>query len=398
MVSHRNAFKAHAFRATRGILMVIKRALITGITGQDGPYLAQLLLNKGYRVFGTYRRVSTPNFWRLQQLGIVNRVTLIPADLGDMASLLEAVTISNPDEIYNLAAQSFVGNSFDQPLLTTDIDASGATRFLEIIRHLNKKIKFYQASTSELFGASIENPQHEKTDMLPNSPYAAAKLHSFHMVRIYRESYGMFACNGILFNHESPLRGLEFVTRKISNSVARIKLGLQSELRLGNIYAYRDWGFAPDYVYAMWRMMQQPKADDFVIATGESHSVAEFVEEAFSHVGLDWKKYVVTDQRLHRPLDVHQLCGSPKKATAAFGWKPKVTFKQLVKIMVDADFDRWQQYIAGKSFPWDAPNYSHEMDILSRNVVRDAQKEAAKKPKKTVTQKILQVLNGNARV
>ena len=378
--------------------MVVKRALITGITGQDGPYLAKLLLNKGYRVFGTYRRVSTPNFWRLQQLNIIKQVTLIPADLGDMASLLEAVTIAEPDEIYNLAAQSFVGNSFDQPLLTTDIDASGATRFLEIIRHLNKDIKFYQASTSELFGASTENPQNEQTPMLPNSPYAAAKLHSFHMVRIYRESYGLFACNGILFNHESPLRGLEFVTRKISNAVARIKLGLQDELRLGNIYAYRDWGYAPDYVAAMWRMMQHPKADDYVIATGESHSVAEFVEEAFSLVGLDWKKYVVTDQRLHRPLDVHQLCGSPKKAQQVLNWKPKVTFKQLVKIMVDEDMNRWQQYLAGKAFPWDAPNHSHEIDIISRNVVRDAQKEAAKKRKVSISQKILKVINGNARV
>jgi len=378
--------------------MVVKRALITGITGQDGPYLARLLLSKGYRVFGTYRRVSTPNFWRLQQLSLIKQVTLIPADLGDMASLLEAVTISDPHEVYNLAAQSFVGNSFDQPLLTTDIDASGATRFLEIIRHLNKNIKFYQASTSELFGASKENPQNELTPMIPQSPYAAAKLHSYHMIRIYRESYGMFACNGILFNHESELRGLEFVTRKISNAVARIKLGLQSELRLGNINAYRDWGYAPDYVHAMWLMMQHKKPDDYVVATGESHSVAEFAEHAFAHVGLDWKKYVVTDQRLQRPLDVHQLCGSPKKAQHILGWKPKVSFKQLVQIMVDADMERWQRYLKGEAFSWDAPNHSQEMDIISRNVVRDAQKEAAKKRKLSVTQKILKVINGNARV
>src|SRR3989344_3977785 len=259
---------------------MMKRALITGITGQDGPYLAKLLLDKGYRVYGTYRRVSTPNFWRLQQLGIVKRITLIPADLTDMASLLEAVTISDPKEIYNLAAQSFVGNSFDQPLLTTDVDASGSTRFLEIIRHLKKDIKFYQASTSELFGGSTENPQNELTPMIPNSPYAAAKLHSYHMVRIYRNSYNMFACNGILFNHESSFRGLEFVTRKITNSVAKIKVGLQKDLQLGNTSAFRDWGFAPDYVRAMYMMMQHDVSEDYVVATGETQSVAEFAEEA----------------------------------------------------------------------------------------------------------------------
>lgn len=729
-----------------------KHALITGITGQDGPYLAKLLLDKGYKVFGTYRRVSTPNFWRLQQLDIIKRVTLIPADLGDMSSLLEAVTRSEPDEIYNLAAQSFVGASFDQPLLTAEIDASGSTRFLEIIRHLKKDIKFYQASTSELYGATKTVPQDERTPMVPNSPYATAKLFSFHMTRIYRNSYGMFASNGILFNHEcvsettpviiqnkttnaisitrmrdirrarekqsnvqqwiinnlriwdgfkfvdikgitatrrkkdsddflcktvntrhgvvevtnhhslideleskvkarevkpddklchgeypdfqgecriskeeaeflgmmvgdgyidesgkgqftnndpiliekvtelwkkialgyvrtrryrteygearqtflqgnrrylayvrreiytydgfkkvpdrilnadkesqysfldgynstdglksnpctykfknfktnsiilaqgllflisnttkqnynvtfendekyygyysinllspvdnvlkeeqvvellsdgesqrsiqramgasrtfirkiqrgghaavnhlakdknevkktfyheqqpcwvydietesgkfmagvgkitianSPLRGMEFVTRKISNSVAKIKLGIQNELHLGNIDTRRDWGYAPEYVRAMWLMLQHHKPEDFVVATGETHSVAEFCDEAFSTAGLNWKDHVRTDERLRRPLDVSNLCGSPKKAEALLGWKPKVTFKQLVKIMVDADLKRWDDYLNGKIFPWDAPNYSHEMDIISRNVVRD---------------------------
>lgn len=352
----------------------MKRALITGITGQDGPYLARLLLSKGYKVYGTYRRLSTPNFWRLQQLKVVDKITLVPADLSDMSSLLEAVKISNPDEIYNLAAQSFVGNSFDQPLHTTEIDASGTTRFLEIIRHLNKEIKFYQASTSELFGAFTKVPQHENTPMIPNSPYGVAKLHSYHMVRIYRESYGLFACNGILFNHESPLRGLEFVTRKITNSVARIALGLQKELFLGNLDTKRDWGFAPDYVRAMWLMMQQTKPDDYVIATGETHSVAEFAQEAFGSVELDWRKYVKTDKRLLRPLDVYQLCGSPRKAQRVLGWGPHITFKELVKIMVEADVERWKLYLAGKSFPWDAPNHPPEMDILSRNVVRDVQK------------------------
>lgn len=361
----------------------MKRALVTGITGQDGPYLAKLLLEKGYKVFGTYRRVSTPNFWRLQDLGIINKITLIPADLTDMASLLEAVTISDPDEIYNLAAQSFVGSSFDQPLLTTDIDASGATRFLEIIRHLRKNIKFYQASTSELFGGSPEQLQSENTPMVPNSPYAAAKLHSYHMAKIYRHSYGIFSCNGILFNHESPLRGLEFVTRKITDSTAKIKLGLQKDLRLGNIYSKRDWGFAPDFVNGMWRMMQKEKSDDYVLATGETHSVKDFAEAAFSIVGLNWEDYVITDKRLHRPMDVHQLRGDCRKAKKELGWKPRVTFKQLVKVMVDADLRRWKMFQEGKSFPWDAANHSHEMEIISRNVTRDAKKEAGVIKKKS---------------
>jgi GDPmannose 4,6-dehydratase len=357
----------------------MKRALITGVTGQDGPYLAKLLLAKGYKVFGTYRRVSTPNFWRLQQLGLLNKITLIPSDMTDMASLLEAVSISDPQEIYNLAAQSFVGSSFDQPLLTTEIDASGSTRFLEIIRHLGKNIKFYQASTSELFGGSPEQVQSEHTTMVPNSPYAAAKMFSYNMTRIYRHSYGIFACNGILFNHESPLRGLEFVTRKITNSVAKIKLGLQKDLKLGNLDAKRDWGFAPDYVKAMYLMMQQKKPEDYVIATGETHSVGEFAAAAFASVGLDWKKYVISDKRLHRPMDVHQLCGNPSKARDKLNWVPQVNFQELVKIMVEADVKRWERYQKGEAFAWDAPNHSHEMDIISRNVTRDAAKEAGKK-------------------
>lgn len=291
-----------------------------------------------------------------------------------MSSLLEAVTTSNPHEIYNLAAQSFVGNSFDTPLLTTEIDASGATRFLEIIRHLGRNIKFYQASTSELYGAVRKSPQDENTPFLPNSPYAAAKLYSFHMTGIYRKAYGIFACNGILFNHESSLRGLEFVTRKITNSVAKIKLGLQSELRLGNLETRRDWGYAPEYVKVMWLMMQQEKADDFVIATGETHSVREFAEEAFKVVGLDWKKYVKADQRLLRPLDVSHLCGDAKKAEQVLGWKPKVSFKRLVELMVKADLERWQKYLKGEFFPWDAPNYSSELDVISRTVSREGRK------------------------
>ena len=345
----------------------MKHALITGITGQDGAYLAKFLLEKGYKVFGTYRRSSTPNFWRLQAMEVLDKITLVPADVADMASLLEAVKLSEPDEIYNLAAQSFVGASFDQPLLTTEVDGSGSVRLLEIIRHLNKKIKFYQASTSELYGTVSESPQKETTRFWPNSPYACAKLLSYHNVRIYREAYDIFACNGILFNHESPLRGLEFVTRKITNSVARIKLGLQKELVLGNMEARRDWGFAPEYVEAMWMILQQDKPDDFVVATGETHSVKEFVEAAFKHVGLNYKDYVKTDDIFKRPHDVELLCGDYGKIKKATGWKPNVTFEKLVALMVDADLERWERRQKGETFPWDAQNYADETKILQRH-------------------------------
>ncbi|MCK4589138.1 MAG: GDP-mannose 4,6-dehydratase [Nanoarchaeota archaeon] len=344
----------------------MKSALITGVTGQDGPYLAQLLISKGYKVFGTFRRVSTPNFWRLQALGIIDKITLIPADLTDMASLLEAVTISNPDEIYNLAAQSFVESSFDQPLLTADVDGSSTTKFLEIIRHLKKDIKFYQASTSELYGTVVESPQNEKTPFVPNSPYAAAKLYAFHISRIYRHSYGIFATNGILFNHESPLRGLEFVTRKISNAVARIKLGLQNDLLLGNIEAKRDWGYAPEYVEGMWRILQHDKPEDFVIATGETHSVKEFLEAAFSEMSLNWEDYVKTDKNLMRPMDVPLLCGDASKVKEKLGWEPQTKFKELVSIMVKSDLEKWKKHLAGEMFPWDAPNFAGDRAFIKR--------------------------------
>ncbi|MBT4824941.1 GDP-mannose 4,6-dehydratase [Candidatus Woesearchaeota archaeon] len=344
-----------------------KKALITGITGQDGAYLAKFLLDKGYKVFGTFRRSSTPNFWRLQATEVFEKVTLIPADMADMASLLEAITVSDPDEIYNLAAQSYVGASFDQPLLTSEIDGSGTTRILEIIRHLKKDIKLYQASTSELFGTVQETPQTEKTPFMPNSPYAVAKLAAFHNMRIYREAYNIFACNGILFNHESPLRGLDFVTRKITNSVARIKLGLQNELVLGNTSAKRDWGYAPEYVEAMWMMLQQDKPNDLVCATGETHSVLEFVNEAFSHVNLNPEDYVRTDEMLIRPKDVNLLLGDPTKLKESLGWKPRVTFKELVGIMVKADVERWERCLKGEIFPWDAPSFPHNMDIVKRH-------------------------------
>jgi len=347
-------------------ISIKKKALITGITGQDGAYLAKLLIDKGYSVFGTYRRVSTPNFWRLQCLNIIDKITLIPADIADMASLLEAVKLSEPDEIYNLAAQSYVGASFDQPLFTAEIDAVGSLKLLEIIRHLNKKIKFYQASTSELYGACNDKKMNESSSFIPNSPYAAAKLYGFHITRIYREAYGLFACNGILFNHESELRGLEFVTRKISNAAAKIKLGLQKELYVGNLNAKRDWGYAPDFVEAMWLVLQQEKPEDFVIATGESHSVRELVEEAFNCVGLQWKDYVKEKDELKRPLDVNYLCGDITKAKQKLNWSPKVSFKELVKIMVNADLDRWQRYLKKDIFPWDAPNYPQEINIMKR--------------------------------
>ncbi len=345
----------------------MKKALITGITGQDGAYLAKLLIEKGYSVYGTYRRVSSPNFWRLQYLNVLDKITLIPADMADMSSLFEAISVSDPDEIYNLAAQSYVGASFDQPLLTTEIDGSGATRILEIIRHINKDIKFYQASTSELYGTVAENIQNENTVFCPNSPYAAAKLLSFHNTRIYREGYGLFACNGILFNHESPLRGLEFVTRKITNAVAKIKLGLQKELVLGNLDAKRDWGFAPEYVEAMWRMLQQEKPDDFVVATGETHSVREFVNEAFKQANLNADDFVKTDKIFVRPHDVNLLCGDPSKIKNNLNWNCKTTFAELVKVMVNADIKRWENFLAGESFAWDAPSFPDNITILKRH-------------------------------
>ncbi|MBI5392787.1 GDP-mannose 4,6-dehydratase [Candidatus Woesearchaeota archaeon] len=349
-----------------------KTALITGITGQDGAYLAKFLLDKGYKVFGTYRRSSTPNFWRLQYIGVFDKITLIPADMADMASLMEAITVSQCDELYNLAAQSYVGASFDQPLHTADIDGMGTTRILEIIRHLKKDIKFYQASTSELYGANGNTPQSEKTEFMPNSPYAAAKLYSFHITRIYREAYNIFATNGILFNHESPLRSLEFVTRKVTNSVARIKLNLQKDLKLGNLDAKRDWGFAPEYVEAMWMMTQHKKPDDFVVATGETHTVREFCQLAFEAAGLNYEDFVKVDKMLIRPLDVPVLCGDHSKITQELGWRPKTKFKELVSIMVKEDLKRWEKYHSGEIFPWDSPNYPANMSVIKRSIIEGA--------------------------
>ncbi|UKS24988.1 GDP-mannose 4,6-dehydratase [Paenibacillus sp. HWE-109] len=316
-----------------------KRALITGITGQDGSYLADLLLEKGYKVYGMRRRTSIPIMENIQH--IENEIEFINGDLLDVSSLINAVKISNPDEVYNLAAQSFVGTSWDQPLLTGQVTAIGVANILEAVRIVKPEARFYQASSSEMFGKVVETPQTETTPLYPRSPYGAAKVYGHWMTVNYRESFDMFASSGILFNHESPRRGVEFVTRKITNAVARIKLGLQSELRLGNLDALRDWGYAKDYVECMWLMLQQELPDDFVIATGEMHSVREFCEIAFSYVGLNYQNHVVTDPKFFRAAEVDLLLGDPTKAIQKLGWSPqKTTFKELVHLMVDSDLQR----------------------------------------------------------
>jgi len=349
----------------------MKHALITGITGQDGAYLAKFLLNKSYEVYGTCRRLSTPNFWRLEYLNIFDKVNLIPADLSDASSIVEALKISEPDEVYHLAAQSFVGASFETPVATGDITGLAVTRILEAIRQNCNDIKFYFAATSEMFGKTgliANRPLREDDFFHPMSPYAAAKLYGYWITKIYRDGYGIFAVNGILFNHESPLRGLEFVTRKVANEVAKISLGLSKELRLGNLNAKRDWGYAPEYVESMWLMLQQEEPDDYVIATGEAHSVRELVEKAFDVVGLDWQEYVKVDKRFLRPLDVSSLIGDYSKAEKKLGWKPKTRFDDLVKLMVKEEVSRWERWLKGERFPWDAPNYPSENRILTRTL------------------------------
>jgi GDPmannose 4,6-dehydratase len=322
-----------------------RRALITGITGQDGAYLAEFLLGKGYEVHGMVRRASTEGFERMEHLR--SRLHLHQADLLDQLSIVTLLSAVRPHEVYNLAAQSFVPTSFSQPLMTAEFTALGVTRVLEAIRLIDSSIRFYQASSSEMFGRVQEEPQNEKTSFWPRSPYGVAKAYGHWITVNYRESYGMFACSGILFNHESPLRGKEFVTRKVSDAVARIKLGLQDKLKLGNLDAQRDWGFAGDYVEAMWLMMQQPEPEDFVIATGIKHSVRELVETAFRYVGLDWSRYIEVDPGLLRPADVNTLCGDAAKARAKLGWKPKVSFAELVAMMVDADLERAGRAVRG---------------------------------------------------
>src|SRR6187399_2793261 len=315
-----------------------KRAIISGITGQDGSYLAELLLGKGYDVTGIVRRSSSPNLWRIEHL--LDRITLRPADLLDQLSLVRVIQDVQPDEFYNLAAMSFVPASWDQPLLTGDFNSMGVTRLLEAVRQVNPKIRLYQASSSEMYGRVREVPQNELTPFYPRSPYGVSKVFGHYITVNYRESYGIYAVSGILFNHESPRRGLEFVTRKVTDGVARIKLGLADHLALGNLDACRDWGFAGDYVRAMWQMLQQETADDYVIATGLSHSVRQLVETAFGHAGLDWQNYVRTDPRFIRPAEVDLLIGDASKAKAKLGWTPGVSFERLVEMMVDADLER----------------------------------------------------------
>ena len=324
----------------------MKRAIITGVTGQDGSYLAEFLLSKGYKVYGMVRRSSTENFERIEHLR--DKITILQADLLDQLSIIELMEEVEPEEVYNLAAQSFVPTSWSQPTLTGEFTGLGVTKMLEAIKLVNRKIKFYQASSSEMFGKVRATPQNELTPFYLRSPYGVTKVYGHFITVNYRESYDMFAVSGILFNHESPRRGLEFVTRKITDSVARIVAGDAKELRLGNLNAKRDWGFAGDYIEAMWMMLQQKKPGDFVIATGESHTVREFAQLAFEHVGLNWRKYVKVDKKLYRPAEVNQLRGDATKARKILGWKRRVSFSQLVSMMVDADLARRQQQHNGR--------------------------------------------------
>jgi GDPmannose 4,6-dehydratase len=323
--------------------------LITGITGQDGSYLAELLLAQGYEVYGMIRRLSAPNVWRIEHL--LNRITLRPADLLDQLSLLRLIDEIRPHEIYNLAAMSFVPASWDQPMLTGEFNAQGVTRMLDAVRRVDPTIRFYQASSSEMFGKVREVPQTETTPFYPRSPYGVSKVFAHYITVNYRESYGLFAVSGMLFNHESPRRGLEFVTRKVSDGVARIKLGLTDHLSIGNLDAHRDWGFAGDYVRAMWLMLQREQADDYVIATGVSHSVRELVQIAFARVGLDWQEHVRVDPALLRPAEVDHLLGDATKARAELAWRPQVDFRQLVEMMVDADLERLTAAAASARVP-----------------------------------------------
>lgn len=345
------------------ILTVPSNVLVTGVSGQCGATLAELLLQKGHTVYGTYRRLSTPNFWRLQSLGIYDKVKLIPADITDMSSLMDAIKLSQPDVIFNAAAQSFVGASFDSPLHSINTTGVSVANLLEALRKWDKDVKLVQFSTSEMYGAGRSGLLDEDSGFWPSSPYACAKLYGYHMIKNYREAYGMFCSNAIMFNSESPLRGLEFVTRKISNAVARISLGLQDKLHLGNLASVRDWTYCPDSMRGIYMISQHGVPDDFVIASGERYSVEDFVKSAFSRVGFDWRKHVVIDERFKRPLDVNYLCGDYTKAREILGWKPSVGFEELVHIMVDTDVSRWQRWKNGESFAWDGANYPE--DIIS---------------------------------
>jgi GDPmannose 4,6-dehydratase len=330
----------------------MKRALITGITGQDSAYLAKSLLEKGYKVFGAHRKTSTPNFWKLHHLDVYDKMDFVSFDLLDSKSISEMLDKTNPDVVYNNAAQSFVASSFDQPLYTTDVTGSGVIRMLEGIKNFNDKIKFFQAASSEMYGLEKSVTKNENTSFHPISPYSIAKVHAYWITRMYREAYGMFAVNGILFNHESPIRGIEFVTRKISNGVAKISLGLEKNLKLGNLSAQRDWGYAPEYIEGIISMMTQKKSDDYILATNETHSIKEFVDEACKVANISNSKIKSTKEnfRLH---DVQKTKGSYKKAKKELGWSPKTKFKKIVKIMVEADIDRWEKFLKKESQAWD---------------------------------------------
>ena len=333
----------------------MKNALIFGLTGQDGAYLSQFLLKKDYNVYGTFRRTSHKCFERLEEMNTFDDVETIKADLSDHGSIVSAIKQSQPNEIYNLAAQSFVGASFQQPILTSDITGLGVLRILEAIKEHTPDAKFYQASSSEMFGSEKSITKTETTTFMPSSPYAIAKLYAYWQTKLYRKAYGVFAVNGILFNHESPLRGLEFVTRKISNEIAKISLGLSKKLELGNILAKRDWGYAPEYVEGIWKSLQIKNPDDYILATNESHSVKEFVEKACQIADVSTKCLKITKNNL-RPLDVNHLKGDYSKAKRKLGWKPKIKFNNLVKIMVEEDIHRWEQRLKGEYLPWDAGN------------------------------------------
>lgn len=337
--------------------MAAKRALVTGVMGQDGSYLAKLLLDKGYQVFGIHRTSPAPSVWRLEYLGIKDKVTLLSVELTDVKSLADVIERCQPEEVYHLAAKSFVGAAFDDPVGFGEVNGLGVARLLESIRMVNPEIRFFQASTAYLYGEGRPEPIMEEVPFNPVNSYAVAKLYAHWMVRLYRERYGMFACNGILFNHESPLRSLDFVTRKITNTVARIALGMEGELKLGNLDARRDWGYAPDYVRAMWLMLQQERPDDYIIATNETHTVGEFARKAFEVVGLDWQSFIRTDEEPVRPGDINFLQGNYSKAKDKLGWQPEVKFDQLVELMVKEDLSRWQKWTKGEKFPWDVPEH-----------------------------------------
>jgi len=330
----------------------MKRALITGITGQDSAYLAKSLLEKGYKVFGAHRKTSTPNFWKLHHLNVYDKMDFVSFDLLDSKSISEMLDKTNPDVVYNNAAQSFVASSFDQPLYTTDVTGSGVIRMLEGIKNFNDKIKFFQAASSEMYGLEKSIIKNENTSFHPISPYAIAKVHAYWITRMYREAYGMFAVNGILFNHESPIRGIEFVTRKISNGVAKISLGLEKNLKLGNLSAQRDWGYAPEYMEGVISMMAQKKSDDYILATNETHSIQEFVDEACIVANISNSK-IESSKKNFRLHDVQKTKGSYKKAKRELGWSPKTKFKKIVKIMVESDISRWEKFLKKEAQPWD---------------------------------------------